>query len=793
MAVRREQQGEAMNQTYSKSWPRRGMRRSVAVAAAGLLAVSVLAGPAHAGEVDRIGGADRIATAVQIYEQNRSVFTSDTVVLVRSDDYADALTATPLAAAMKAPVLTTPPGDLDERVLAALKAQGVKKVIVIGGNAAVSPAAIATLTAAGVDSERIGGATRYETALKIASKVMEVRGVDSVPVFLATGANFADALAAGSAAAAKGAVVLLTQGQAIDPGTAAFIKSEKASSTLAVGGPAGAAMNSAGVAGEIIAGVDRYDTAAKLAKEVFPQPTSALLASGVTYADSLAGAALAAITGAPLLLTASTSVPAQTRAYLDSTKPNVTVIGGTGVIPNGQISDLGTIVDTPPAPPVIVPTPIPSTGPSGPGDPSSSQEPTALNFTEDLTPEVLLSAGDFLSLRWQTNWTSGVTYQVWMKAPGSSEFTALGAPGVFTGMGMVDRSVESSGTQYQVVAFWKGKQYKSKISTVTVVASSNPVTVHVEPLQSQDSDDWQPKVPVTVTVDGIDSSADGRVTIQWSLDDPPYLIDNANLEAGAGRTYSGFAYPQFAGTWKIRAAFHPKNPTRHSLGVSSVATVAIRPAADGPLSDVTVNASQPGAMVVGKGVTLEASVTRDGEPVTTGEVTFFLGESGACHDSDGRDGWSCPFTPFWTPGQPKLRVKYDAVVDGRNVAKSSSPIDVSLRDFTVALSSGQETLDDIKAGADTVPLTANGTAVKLVAEDGVNLAGADVVYAMFLGGGAEEATVKPVLGVDTEGDLTISVPADTKIGRWQFRVFPRIQSGGSPGAGMNIEVNIVAP
>lgn len=88
-----------------------GTSLAVGVAALGL-AGGLLAGPAFAGEVSRTGGQDRIDTALEIYRQNRSVFTSDTVVLAQSNGFADALTATPLAAALKAPILTVA-GGLD--------------------------------------------------------------------------------------------------------------------------------------------------------------------------------------------------------------------------------------------------------------------------------------------------------------------------------------------------------------------------------------------------------------------------------------------------------------------------------------------------------------------------------------------------------------------------------------------------------------------------------------------------------------------------------------------------------
>ncbi len=81
----------------------------------------------------------------QGHEQNRTVFTSHTAVLTRMDAFTDALTSTPLAAALKAPVLPTASDDLDDRVLEVLKKAGVKRVVAIGGERALRPAVLAEL------------------------------------------------------------------------------------------------------------------------------------------------------------------------------------------------------------------------------------------------------------------------------------------------------------------------------------------------------------------------------------------------------------------------------------------------------------------------------------------------------------------------------------------------------------------------------------------------------------------------------------------------------------------------
>lgn len=316
----------------------------VGMAGAGVVCVSV---PAHAATVDRIGGTDRMDTAIQIYEKNRDAFTSSGVVLARSDVYADALAATPQAARLRAPILTNPSGHLDSRVLAALKRQGVKNVGIVGGTAAISPAVEQALRNAGMTVARLAGSNRYDTALTMANDSLAIRKRSSTKVYLATGTNFADALAAGPAAAKEDAVILLSMGSTVDAATSAFLKSSKTTGVVAVGGPAVAAARAAGISATAVSGTDRYDTAAKLAARVNTSPTQALLASGQVFADALPGGALAALRNAPLLLTQKVLLSAQTSAYLAQHKPNVLILGGPLAISTAVASAVTQVLGAP--------------------------------------------------------------------------------------------------------------------------------------------------------------------------------------------------------------------------------------------------------------------------------------------------------------------------------------------------------------------------------------------------------------------------------------------------------------
>lgn len=85
---------------------------------------------------------------------------------------------------------------------------------------------------------------------------------------------------------------------------------------------------------ERIAGEDRFDTAARLARAAYPDGASTvLIANGTGFADALAAAALAGDRDAPLLLTRRDGLPTPSRAALDELNPDtVILLGETAVV-----------------------------------------------------------------------------------------------------------------------------------------------------------------------------------------------------------------------------------------------------------------------------------------------------------------------------------------------------------------------------------------------------------------------------------------------------------------------------
>ena len=93
-----------------------------------------------------------------------------------------------------------------------------------------------------------------------------------------------------------------------------------------------------------LAGTDRYQTAAAIAKAAFPNGTaSAVLTTGANFPDALAGAFLAGTEtgGAPILLTDPRALPDTTKTALhDLHAGKVLVLGGTAAVSDDVVAEL---------------------------------------------------------------------------------------------------------------------------------------------------------------------------------------------------------------------------------------------------------------------------------------------------------------------------------------------------------------------------------------------------------------------------------------------------------------------
>ncbi|MDE0321681.1 MAG: cell wall-binding repeat-containing protein [Acidimicrobiaceae bacterium] len=130
--------------------------------------------------VDRFSGADRYATARRVARQ----FAPDdisTVYVASGANFADAVAVAPSVTSDTPLILTTPKKLHDEaRRFLTDADRTVSEVIILGGRAAVSAEVEAEIEALGIETDRIAGATRYETAALIARRALSTPGCHPV-------------------------------------------------------------------------------------------------------------------------------------------------------------------------------------------------------------------------------------------------------------------------------------------------------------------------------------------------------------------------------------------------------------------------------------------------------------------------------------------------------------------------------------------------------------------------------------------------------------------------------------
>lgn len=357
-------------------------RRSTAVGAV-LLSLTLLCGTAHAApgdsvgdtvggtqqgvqaaaaEVSRLAGSTRYETAVAI--SSSWAPRSAPIVLVASGaDFPDALAAAGLARILGSPILLTRADRLPSVTADELRRLQPDQVYVLGGEAAVSDAVLDELqqvTAAPDDPgtvTRVGGADRYASAAAIATK----KPGTGMPVFIARGDAYPDALSVSSAVGQRNGALLLVRPTSIPRATRDALTRLQPSHIIVVGGEASVSAevyaeleawkNPEGYADPVVSrvgGADRWETSAAVATYL-SAPGDVYLATGLGFPDALAVGPRAArsdlgAAAGSVLLTRPDRLPAPidyhlwTRSRLPYNHPGqVIAVGGPAVVSDAVV------------------------------------------------------------------------------------------------------------------------------------------------------------------------------------------------------------------------------------------------------------------------------------------------------------------------------------------------------------------------------------------------------------------------------------------------------------------------
>lgn len=245
----------------------------------------------------RLFGATRTETSVAISQAQFAPGDAATVHLARDDVFADAAVGGVLT---DGPILIVPScGEVPQAVRDEIDRLEVTSVTALGGESAICPQLLED-AADGRDTARLGGGTRFETAVRIAQAAFTAAD----RVYLARSDEFIDAVTGGTLTDGPillvpscGPVPTVVQEaiEGFDPDTVVTLGGEVAvcDATLA------AAAN--GRATDRFAGDDRYHTAILVAQHAFERPSGdrVYLARADLPVDALAGGVL---TDGPILI-----------------------------------------------------------------------------------------------------------------------------------------------------------------------------------------------------------------------------------------------------------------------------------------------------------------------------------------------------------------------------------------------------------------------------------------------------------------------------------------------------------
>ncbi|MDP4121712.1 MAG: N-acetylmuramoyl-L-alanine amidase LytC [Bacillota bacterium] len=184
--------------------------------------------------------------------------------------------------------------------------------------------------------KRVGGSNRYGTAVQISKQMYSTAST----AVIVGGSSYADAISAAPLAYQKNAPLLYTNSDKLSYETKTRLKEMQTKNVIIVGGTPAVSSNTAnqikslGISIKRIAGSNRYDTAARVAKAM-GATSKAVILNGFLYADAPAVIPYAAKNGYPILFTNKTSINSATTSVIkDKGISSTVVVGGTGSISN---------------------------------------------------------------------------------------------------------------------------------------------------------------------------------------------------------------------------------------------------------------------------------------------------------------------------------------------------------------------------------------------------------------------------------------------------------------------------
>lgn len=271
--------------------------------------------------------------------------TSAAIVVSGEDRHAAyGMPAAGLASAFDAPILLTPSDRLHDSVRSFMDVNDIELVLVVGGPDIVSTAVVSELAGHVGSVRRLWGNDVYATSVAVAAAVGPIPGSAGEwgsrgrTALLANGVSVADALVAGPLSYHGAHPLLLTPAGTLDRAVSTYLDRSDVEHVVIFGGTAAvssaaeSAVKAKGITTSRLAGDDRYETAAVVARRLLgsARPDRCFdgsvigLAVGERAPDAVSSGPLLGERCAPLLLTRSRAVPTE----LDEVLTGGDLLGG---------------------------------------------------------------------------------------------------------------------------------------------------------------------------------------------------------------------------------------------------------------------------------------------------------------------------------------------------------------------------------------------------------------------------------------------------------------------------------
>ncbi|MBF4573125.1 cell wall-binding repeat-containing protein [Herbiconiux sp. VKM Ac-1786] len=282
--------------------------------------------------MDRIGGADRFVVSAAISQKTFEPEVG-TAYIASGETFPDALSASAAAGADGGPVLLLRKDAISSEVDTELRRLMPQRIVVVGGEQAITKAVETALGTYSDVVERIGGADRFVVSAEISEKTF---GIDRPVAYVASGEDFPDALAGSAAAGVKGGPVLLVRKDGVPTAVADELRRLNPAKIVLLGGPNAVSETTKTALQAIkpvtrIGGTDRFVVASAVSADAFSTTDThtVYIASGEKFPDALSGSAAAIDGHAPVLLVTRDGLPAATATELDRLNPTrIVVLGG---------------------------------------------------------------------------------------------------------------------------------------------------------------------------------------------------------------------------------------------------------------------------------------------------------------------------------------------------------------------------------------------------------------------------------------------------------------------------------